>query len=86
MTMLYKLDPSHNWRLKYHLQMPDGNLTDPNGLSHFKGVYHIFHQYEPRWPKDMGHGWGHWSSPDMTTWYWHGGAIMPSVQTDTSGS
>ena len=86
MTMLYKLDPSHNWRLKYHVQMPDGNLTDPNGLSHFKGVYHIFHQYEPRWPKDMGHGWGHWSSPDLTTWYWHGGAIMPSVQTDKNGS
>ncbi|MBQ9006213.1 MAG: sucrose-6-phosphate hydrolase, partial [Atopobiaceae bacterium] len=86
MTMLVRLDPSHNWRLKYHLQMPDGNLTDPNGLSQFKGVYHIFHQYEPRWPKDMGHGWGHWSSPDMTTWYWHGGAIMPSVQTDKNGS
>ena len=86
MTMLVRLDPSHNWRLKYHLQMPDGNLTDPNGLSQFKGTYHIFHQYEPRWPKDMGHGWGHWSSPDMTTWYWHGGAIMPSVQTDKNGS
>ena len=86
MTMLYKLDPSHNWRLRYHLHMPDGNLTDPNGLCQYKGIYHVFHQYEPRWPKDMGHGWGHWSSPDMTTWYWHGGAIMPSVQTDKNGS
>ena len=86
MTMLVKLDQHHNWRLKYHLQMPDGNITDPNGLSHFKGVYHIFHQYEPRWPREAGHGWGHWSSPDLLTWYWHGGAIMPSVQTDKNGS
>jgi len=86
MTMLVKLDQHHNWRLRYHLQCPSGNITDPNGLSHFKGVYHIFHQYEPRWPREMGHGWGHWSSPDLTTWYWHGGAIMPSVQTDKNGS
>ncbi|MBR3234799.1 MAG: glycoside hydrolase family 32 protein, partial [Atopobiaceae bacterium] len=86
MTMLVKLVQSHNWRLKFHLQMPHGTMTDPNGLSHFKGVYHIFHQYEPRWPREWGHGWGHWSSPDLLTWYWHGGAIMPSVQTDKNGS
>ncbi len=86
MTMLVKLDQSHNWRLRYHLQCPSGNITDPNGLSQFKGVYHIFHQYEPRWPREAGHGWGHWSSPDLLTWYWHGGAIMPSVQTDKNGS
>ena len=64
MTMLVKLDQSHNWRLKYHLQMPHGTMTDPNGLCQFKGVYHVFHQYEPRWPREAGHGWGHWSSPD----------------------
>ena len=86
MTMLVKLDQHHNWRLRYHLQCPSGNITDPNGLSHFQGTYHIFHQYEPRWPREMGHGWGHWSSPDLLTWYWHGGAIMPSVQTDKNGS
>ena len=86
MTMLVKLDQSHNWRLKYHLQMPHGTMTDPNGLCQFKGTYHVFHQYEPRWPREWGHGWGHWSSPDMLTWHWHGGAIMPSVQTDKNGS
>ena len=86
MTMLVKLDQSHNWRLKYHLQMPHGTMTDPNGLCQFKGIYHVFHQYEPRWPREWGHGWGHWSSPDMLTWHWHGGAIMPSVQTDKNGS
>ena len=31
MTMLVKLDQSHNWRLRYHLQCPSGNITDPNG-------------------------------------------------------
>ena len=86
MTMLVKLDQSHNWRLRYHLQMPSGNMTDPNGLCQFKGTYHVFHQYEPRWPREMGHGWGHWSSPDLITWYWHGGTIMPSCQLDKNGS
>ena len=50
MAMLVKLDQAHNWRLRYHLQVPHGALTDPNGLCQFKGIYHVFHQYEPRWP------------------------------------
>ena len=86
MQMFYNLDyRQHNWRLGFHLQTPTGWLSDPNGLCQFNGEYHIFHQYAPRWPW-AGHGWGHWSSPDLTTWYWHGGAIMPSVQTDKNGS
>ena len=52
MAMLINLFPKHNWRLRHHLQAPSGNITDPNGLSQFKGVYHIFHQYEPRWPRE----------------------------------
>ncbi len=86
MAMLVKLDQAHNWRLRYHLQVPHGALTDPNGLCQFKGIYHVFHQYEPRWPRERGHGWGHWSSRDLITWHWHGGAIMPSCQLDEHGS
>ena len=44
MAMLINLDAKHNWRLKYHLQAPNGNITDPNGLCYFKGLYHVFHQ------------------------------------------
>ena len=85
MAMLINLDAKHNWRLKYHLQAPNGNITDPNGLCYFKGLYHVFHQYVPRWPK-RGHGWGHWTSPDLITWTFHGGAIMPDCELDANGS
>lgn len=83
--MLIKLDQSHNWRLRYHLQMPNGNMTDPNGLCYFKGEYHIFHQYIPRWPKQGGTGWGHWVSPDLVTWTFLQGAIMPACELDANG-
>ena len=30
MAMLINLFPKHNWRLRHHLQVPSGNITDPN--------------------------------------------------------
>ncbi len=77
--------PKHNWRLRWHLQTPTGGLTDPNGLMQFNGTYHFFHQYTPRWPAD-GHGWGHWSSPDLVSWTFHGSAISPDCDLDRNGS
>ncbi len=77
--------PKHNWRLRWHLQTPTGGLTDPNGLMQFKGIYHFFHQYTPRWPAD-GHGWGHWTSPDLVDWTFHGSAISPDCELDRNGS
>ena len=73
-------NPKHNWRLRYHLQTPTGGLTDPNGLSQLDGVYHFFHQYTPKWPA-VGHGWGHWSSPDLVNWTFHGTIDVSKVCT-----
>lgn len=78
-------NPKHNWRLKFHLQTPTGGLTDPNGLSQWHGVYHFFHQYTPKWPA-VGHGWGHWTSPDLLTWTFHGEVISPDCELDRNGS
>jgi len=78
-------NPKHNWRLRYHLQTPTGGLTDPNGLSQLDGVYHFFHQYTPKWPA-VGHGWGHWSSPDLVNWTFHGETIRPDCELDRNGS
>ena len=77
-------NPKHNWRLRYHLQTPTGGLTDPNGLSQLDGVYHFFHQYTPKWPA-VGHGWGHWSSPDLVNWTFHGETIRPDCELDRNG-
>lgn len=85
MSMKLDLDRKHNWRLAFHLQTPIGWLSDPNGLCQFNGEYHIFHQYSPRWPYNA-HGWGHWTSPDLVTWRFHGGDIMPDMPLDANGS
>ena len=82
MQMHVNLDyRQHNWRLGFHLQTAVGWLSDPNGLCQFNGEYHIFHQYAPRWPW-AGHGWGHWTSRDLTTWEFHRGAIIPEMELD----
>ena len=86
MQMYVNLDyRQHNWRLGFHLQTAVGWLSDPNGLCQFNGEYHIFHQYAPRWPW-AGHGWGHWTSRDLTTWEFHRGAIIPEMELDANGS
>ncbi len=52
---------------KYHFQPKKGFMNDPNGLSQFKGVYHLFFQYCPgiatrnKW-------WGHATSTDLIHW------------------
>ena len=38
---------NQRYRLNYHLMAKSGWINDPNGLSYFKGYYHIFYQYYP---------------------------------------
>lgn len=53
------------WRLIYH-QMPEtGWMNDPNGAVHFKGTYHLYHQYVPETPTGGATHWGHKTSHDM---------------------
>lgn len=35
------------WRQRFHIEPPDGWLNDPNGLSFYKGEYHVYFQYSP---------------------------------------
>ncbi|XJS10852.1 glycoside hydrolase family 32 protein [Aerococcaceae bacterium WGS1372] len=53
------------WRLTYHLMPETGWLNDPNGAVHFKGVYHIYHQYVPETPHGGATHWGHKTSTDL---------------------
>lgn len=59
-------------------------IGDPNGLSYYNGLYHVFCQYSPDGITPMG--WGHFSSPDLVRWTWHESAITPDTPADAGGS
>lgn len=50
----------------YHYVNPEGNLNDPNGLSFWKGRWHLFYQAYP--PEDTRQHWGHAVSDDLIHW------------------
>ncbi|MGM0974644.1 MAG: glycoside hydrolase family 32 protein [Bacillota bacterium] len=73
------------FRLKYHLMPPVGLLNDPNGLIQFKGVYHVFYQWNPF---ETAHGakyWGHYSSNDLIHWQEEPIALAPDQWYDRNG-
>jgi beta-fructofuranosidase len=50
----------------YHYVNPEGRLNDPNGLSYWKGRWHLFCQAYP--PEDPRQHWGHAVSDDLIRW------------------
>ncbi|WP_225000229.1 glycoside hydrolase family 32 protein [Cesiribacter sp. SM1] len=50
----------------YHYVNPEGTLNDPNGLSYWKGNWHLFYQAYP--PEDPRQHWGHAISKDLVHW------------------
>lgn len=68
---------NERYRLSYHLMTKGGWMNDPNGLSYFKGYYHIFYQYHP-YSADWGPmHWGHARSKDMLHWETLPTALVP---------
>lgn len=51
-------------RPKYHYAAPLGASNDPNGLSYWKGYWHMFYQNN----QGKGNWWGHAISKDLLHW------------------
>ncbi|MBP2472797.1 sucrose-6-phosphate hydrolase SacC (GH32 family) [Crossiella equi] len=67
------------YRGQFHFSSQGGWMNDPNGLIHYRGVYHFFYQHNPHglaW--DTMH-WGHATSTDLVHWTQKPIALEPGV-------
>ncbi|MDL4843147.1 glycoside hydrolase family 32 protein [Aquibacillus rhizosphaerae] len=73
------------YRLHYHLMPPVGLLNDPNGFVYYKGLYHLFYQWNPFATEHGAKFWGHFSSRDLVRWKEEQIALAPSSSFDKNG-
>lgn len=52
----------------WHYRPEKNWINDPNGLTHYKGWYHMFYQYNPHGDQWGGIHWGHARSRDLLDW------------------
>uniref|UniRef100_A0A7N0UZC8 Beta-fructofuranosidase n=2 Tax=Kalanchoe fedtschenkoi TaxID=63787 RepID=A0A7N0UZC8_KALFE len=73
------------YRTSYHFQPPKNWMNDPNGPLVYKGLYHLFYQYNPKGAVWGNIVWAHSTSTDLVNWTPHDHAIYPSQQADING-
>lgn len=73
------------YRYSFHLSPEKGWMNDPNGLTFFKGRYHIFYQYNPDNNRPGKACWGHYSSNDLVHWQSEEPALLPDKEYDQDG-
>ncbi|PAN45164.1 hypothetical protein PAHAL_9G098300 [Panicum hallii] len=72
-------------RTGYHFQPPKHWINDPNGVMYYKGVYHLFYQYNPRGAVWGNIVWAHAVSTDLVDWVMLPPAIYPTAPFDVNG-
>jgi sucrose-6-phosphate hydrolase SacC (GH32 family) len=62
----------------FHFTAPTGAINDPNGMTFFKGEWHLFYQYKPDMKgKFPDKHWGHAVSKDLVRWQHLPPALAP---------
>ncbi|OMO70799.1 Glycoside hydrolase, family 32 [Corchorus capsularis] len=70
------------YRTGYHFQPPRNWI---NGPMVYKGLYHLFYQYNPKGAVWGNIVWAHSTSKDLINWTPHDPAIYPSQPSDING-
>lgn len=73
------------WYPAFHIASPGGWINDPNGLSHFRGRWHVFYQLHPFGTQWGPMHWGHASSADLVSWRCERVALAPSLEAERAG-
>ncbi|WEQ51124.1 glycoside hydrolase family 32 protein [Komagataeibacter oboediens] len=68
-------DTTPQWRPLLHYTPRRNWMNDPNGPFFYKGVYHLFYQYNPLGEEWGNMSWGHATSPDLLHWHEHDVAV-----------
>ncbi|KMT04891.1 hypothetical protein BVRB_7g170580 [Beta vulgaris subsp. vulgaris] len=74
------------YRTAYHFQPRKNWINDPNGPMLYKGVYHLFYQYNPNgviWGPPV---WGHSTSKDLVNWVPQPLTMEPEMAANINGS
>ncbi|CAN1218157.1 Beta-fructofuranosidase, insoluble isoenzyme CWINV1 [Linum perenne] len=74
------------YRTGYHFQPPKNWINDPNGPMIYKGIYHLFYQYNPKGAVWGNIVWAHSTSTDLVNWKPQGYGIYPSEPSDMNGT
>ena len=70
---------------RFHAQPLKNWLNDPNGPMWFKGVYHLFFQYNPKGKHWGDMHWYHMTSTDLMHWKHQPVALAPDQSYDCGG-
>ncbi|GMI77902.1 ARABIDOPSIS THALIANA CELL WALL INVERTASE 1 [Hibiscus trionum] len=81
-TVKSSVSAKQPYRTGYHFQPPKNWI---NGVMVYKGVYHLFYQYNPKGAVWGNIVWAHSTSKDLVNWTPHEPAIFPSQQADING-
>lgn len=74
-----------NGAMDFHVLPPHGLLKDPNGLVHFKGLTHIFFQWNTKGTDHSYKAWGHAVTEDFAHYTYYEPALLPDAPYDKNG-
>lgn len=74
-----------NGAMDFHVLPPHGLLNDPNGLVHFKGLTHIFFQWNTEGTDHSYKAWGHAVTEDFAHYTYYEPALLPDAPYDKNG-